>query len=112
MVKDIEFFDGTEAQILALTSSHPKWIERAFYYPSDKDYFYQVLGGRMRPFGKIGSEGTNAGVGVKINGQVMGGVKTAIADTDTVTIPTDYDYNTFALSVAGAINCDGGIHII
>ena len=112
MAKDIEFFDGTEAQILALTSAHPKWIERAFYYPSDKDYFYQILNGRMRPFGKVGSEGTAAGVGVKINGQVLGGVKTHVLSSDSVDIPQLYDYNTFALSVEGEINCNGSINLM
>jgi len=46
---------GTEAQILALLNTSPLWIDLAFYYPSDKAYFYQIQNGVMK---KIGTEAT------------------------------------------------------
>ena len=112
MAQKIEFYDGTEAQILALTPTSDKWVDKAFYYPSDKDYFYRALNGTMHAYGLAGSTGTNAGVGVKLNGQVMGGVKTIIAQSETVDVPQDYDYNTFSLAVNGQINVLGQINIM
>jgi hypothetical protein len=50
-----KFKFGTEVQILALTSASPQWTDLAFYYPSDKAYFYQVQNGVMK---KIGTEAT------------------------------------------------------
>lgn len=112
MAQKIEFYDGTEAQILALTPSSSNWVDKAFYYPLDKDYFYRALNGTMHAYGLAGSAGTNAGVGVKLNGQVMGGAKTTIAQSETVDIPQDYDYNTFTLTVKGQVNVLGQINIM
>jgi len=112
MAQVVKFFDRTEAEILALTTASTEWVDKAFYYPSDKDYFYRALNGTMHAYGLAGSTGTNAGVGVKLNGQVMGGVKTTIAQSETVEVPRDYDYNTFTLTVKGTINVLGQINIM
>lgn len=112
MAQSVKFFDRTEAEILAFTPASPEWVDKAFYYPSDKDYFYRALNGTMHAYGLAGSTGTNAGVGVKLNGQVMGGVKTSIAQSETVDIPEDYDYNTYTLAVNGTVNAYGQINIM
>lgn len=99
---------GTEAQILALTPEDESWVEQAFYWPTDKDYSYQIFDGVMRKKG--GGEGSS--VGVKLNSQTFGGVKTLIEVNDVLDIPENYDYNTFSLGVEGVINCSGQINII
>lgn len=104
----VKYKYGTEAQILALTPSDSDWVERAFYYPTDVDYFYQAFEGVMKPYGT----GLAAGVGVKLNGKVLGGVKTLIEEDDTLTIPANHDYNTYALDVDGIVNCDGQINTL
>jgi hypothetical protein len=107
MAANLNFIYGTEAEILALTPDNPKWKERGFYYPNDQEYFYQALEGQMKQYGG----GSLAGVGVKLNGIVIGGSKTRITAAETLDIPTDYDYNTYTLTVEGQINCNGQINI-
>jgi len=103
-----EFIFGTEIQILALTNDSEFWFELGFYYPSDKDYFYQIIGGVMTK--KCDSNST--AVGIKLNGSVIGGVKTIIEETDVLDIPLNYDYNTFSLQVDGQINNNGQINLM
>ena len=74
MAEPLKFIYGTEAQILALTPASPNWINRAFYYPGDKDYFYQALNGIMKKYGA----GESSGVGHRLNGILMSGPKIAI----------------------------------
>lgn len=105
----LKFIYATEVQILALTPSSNKWVDRAFYYPADKSYFYQALDGVMK---KYSGDATEMGVGVRLNGKVMGVVKTFIEEDETLEIPAKYDYNTFSLSNAGIINCEGKINIL
>lgn len=107
MANPIRFKYGTEAQILALTPDDPRWVDQAFYYPNDKEYFYQAFNGVMRVFGT----GFGAGVGIKLNGQVMGTVKRIIRVNEVLDIPEDYDYNTYTLLNQGIIDCRGQINI-
>jgi len=107
MAATVNFVYGTESQILSLTSDSPKWVEQAFYYPVDTDYFYQALNGVMKQYGG----GSQAGTGIKLNGMVIGGVKRIIETTELLNIPLYYDYNTFTLEVNGIINCDGQINV-
>ena len=58
----LSFKYGTEAQILALTTSSASWVDRAFYYPSDKTYFYQALDGVMKKYGGGGVGVTGIGI--------------------------------------------------
>jgi hypothetical protein len=108
MAEPVKYVYGTEAQILALTRDNPLYFNRAFYYPSDRDYFFQLVDGIMVKYGG----GSTAGVGVKLNGAVMGGVKTLIAETETLDIPDNYDYNTLSLTVDGVIQVNGQINIM
>jgi hypothetical protein len=107
MANPIRFKYGTEAQILALTPADSKWVDQAFYYPNDKDYFYQAFQGVMRIYGS----GSGAGVGIKLNGKVMGTVKRVIREGEVLDIPTDYDYNTYTLRISGIVDCRGQINI-
>jgi len=102
------FIYGTEAQILALTPADDLWKDLAFYYCSDKAYFYQVAEGIMKKYG----DANTAGVGITLNGVVMGVVKTLISEDDILNIPENYDYNTLSLNVEGVINCTGQINIL
>jgi len=104
------FYYGTESQILALTPSSSQWIDRSFYYPIDKTYFYQAFNGTMKKYG--GGDVSLTGIGILLNGKVLGGIKTKIEETDTLEIPENYDYNTFSLIIAGIINCNGQINIV
>lgn len=104
----VEFKYGTEAQILALTPTDSNWIDRAFYYPDDKDYFFQVLNGIMKKYGS----GENATLGIKLNGRGIGGVKTLIETNDILDIPENWDYNTFFLDIDGLIEVEGQINIM
>jgi len=54
------------------------------------------------------------GIGIKINGKVIGGVKKLIESTDVLTIPIYYEYNLFAssLDVDGLIENEGEINYI
>lgn len=108
----VKFYLSTESEILALDTNSSKWVNLAFYYPNDKDYFYQALNGVMRPIGKNGSLGISTGEGVTINGKVMGGVKTNIKQDELVDVPIDYDYNTFSLSVSGSMLITGGLKLM
>jgi hypothetical protein len=108
MAEPVKYIYGTETQILALTDESPLWFNRAFYYPSDKDYFYQLVDGVMVKYGG----GSEAGVGIKLNNSVIGGVKILIEENDVLVIPANYDYNTTSLNVDGVINNDGQINII
>ena len=107
MAETIRFKYGTDEEILALTPSSPNWVNRAFYYPSDKSYFYQALDGVMKRY----AGGEAFGVGAKINDSVIGAIKRYIEPTDTLNIPTYYDYNTYTLDVIGVINNYGQINI-
>jgi hypothetical protein len=109
MATAVKFIYGTEAQILALTSESELWIDRAFYYPSDKDYFYQLLNGEMKLYG-IGTAAA-VGIGITLNDKVIGGVKSRIESEDVLTIPEFYEYNVFSLNIEGVINNNGIIHI-
>ena len=41
---DIKFKESSEQNILNLKIGDAQWVERAFYYPNDKDnIFYQVI---------------------------------------------------------------------
>lgn len=111
-MSSVKFFLSTESEILALLPTSPKWVNLAFYYPEDKDYFYQIVNGVMRPIGKNASIGLNTGEGVTINGKVMGGVKTFIKQDELVDVPVDYDYNTFSLRVSGQMLITGGLKLM
>lgn len=106
----LKFKYGTDAQILALTPDSDAWVNRAFYYPSDKTYFYQALDGVMKKYG-AGGLGVS-GIGITLNDLVIGGVKTLIETNDILEIPVNWDYNTCSLSVEGTINVEGQINII
>lgn len=99
---------GTEAQILALQPTDVAWENRAFYYPEDKDYFFQALDGVMKKY----ASGEGSSVGVKLNGQTFAGIKTLIEENDILEIPENYDYNTFKLNVEGIIDCNGEINVM
>lgn len=105
----ITYFFGTEAQILALTSASPNWVEKAFYYPSDKGYFYQLVDGVMKRYGM--GDGVLLGIGILLNDAVIGGVKTLIETNDVLTIPVNYEYNVYRLTIDGIINSDGVINL-
>ena len=104
----LKFIYATEAQILALLPSESNWNDRAFYYPEDKDYFYQALNGVMKKYGS----GEGSSVGVKLNAQTFGGVKTTIESADVLDIPQFYAYNTTRLNVAGVVEVAGEVNII
>lgn len=104
----IKFVYGTEAQILALVPTDAAWVDRAFYYPEDKPYFYQALDGVMKKYGG----GETSGVGIRLNGSIIGGVKSLIESTDILTIPENYEYNVHRLNVQGNINSEGEINIM
>lgn len=102
----------SESQILALTSSSALWFEKAFYYPNDfprKQYFYRLLDGQMY---QLGSDAELSGVGVKLNGSIIGGVKSLIESNETLNIPVNYEYNLINLQVSGVINCNGIINLL
>ena len=105
------FFTATEAVILALTTASPFWFEYAFYYPTDKSYFYQALGGVLKKYGD-GEADDFFAYGIKLNDKAITGVKTLIEETDVLEIPENYDYNTFTLNVEGTVNCEGQINIM
>lgn len=109
IMASIKFKYGTEAQILALTTDSPNWVNLGFYYPSDKAYFYQVQNGVMK---KIGADVSVVGVGCMINDKVIGGVKPFIAINEVLTVPEEYDYNTFPMTVDGDIILAGNINIL
>jgi hypothetical protein len=108
----VRYVFGTEAQILALTAADELWYDRAFYYPSDQTYFYQVLNGQMKRYGDGVAAAVQTGIGCFLNDKVMGGVKTLIEGVDSLLIPDNYDYNTFRLDVEGLVQCNGQINIL
>jgi hypothetical protein len=110
MAATIRFIYGTEDAILSLSSSSENWVERAFYYPEDKTYFYQALNGQMKRYG--GGDIQLLSVGITLDGRTIGGVKTHIEPEEVLDIPVSYDYNTFSLTVSGDINCNGQINIM
>lgn len=112
MANALKYFYGTEAQILALTPTSANWIELAFYYPTDKDYFYQALNGVMKKYCSSNSTSTETGgKGVFLNGAVIGGVKEKINEDETLEISEDFAYNTYFLETSGIINNLGTINI-
>lgn len=104
----LKFIYGTEAQILALKPVSTNWVDRAFYYPEDQGYFFQARDGVMKKYGA----GESSGVGVRINGDLIGGVKSLIEAAETLTIPENYDYNIHTLNVQGAVDNQGQINLI
>lgn len=100
----VKYFYGTDAQIQALTSESANWHERAFYYPSDRKFFYQVVDGVMVK--------RATGAGCSVNGEVIGGVKRNINEDDLLYIPEDYEYNVLRLNVDGAVEIEGILNII
>jgi hypothetical protein len=110
MADELKFKYGTEAQILALTPSNPKWVNRAFYYPNDRSYFFQALDGVMKKYG--GGTTTEVGIGIFLNDLVIGGVKRVIETNDVLDIPEFWDYDVFTLHVEGIINCMGQINML
>jgi hypothetical protein len=106
----VKYIYGTEAQILSLEPEDGNWIEKAFYYPSDKNYFYQALNGVMKKYGA--GDATQLGVGITLDGKIIGGVKTIILPNEVLDIPENYDYNTYSLYVEGIIVNDGQINIM
>lgn len=54
----------------------------------------------------IGTTLTKSGV-VK----ALCGTKTLIETDEILTIPQNFDYNTFSLTIDGQVNCDGNINI-
>jgi hypothetical protein len=103
----IRFIYGTEAQILELTPLSDKWVERAFYYPEDRPYFYQALNGVMKKYGS----GEDSGIGITLDGRNIGGVKMLIDDNEVLHIPQEWEYNVRRLLVRGIINTFGTINI-
>lgn len=110
MANPVKFIDGTEQQILSLTSDSVNWIEKAFYYPTDKSYFYRIVNGEMVKYGDVDISVT--GVGITLNDKIIGGVKNVIEFTDILQIPENYEYNLLTLQVDGVINCNGTINIL
>ena len=55
----------------------------------------------------------DAGIGIKLNGQVIGGVKQYIQPSDTLVIPVYWQYNIHGVSldIDGIIQNDGEINI-
>ena len=102
----------TEAQILTLTSSSTLWFEYAFYYPSDSNggnYFYRLENGVMV---KKGGGAGIGGIGITLNGLVIGGAKSLIEENDLLNIPENWEYDAKRLNVKGVINCFGEINIL
>jgi len=103
----VKYIYGTEAQILSLVEGDANWIDRAFYYPSDKTYFFQVDNGVMKKYGA----GVFQGVGVTLNGFIVGGIKELIEAEEVLNIPNNYAYNSYYLTVEGSVDCSGTINI-
>ena len=106
----IKFIYGTEAQILALTPESLYWVEKAFYYPEDKSYFYQIVNNVLVKYGQ--GDSTSVGIGITLNNKVIGGVKTKIENDDVLDIPLDWEYNCTHLVVEGVINNNGELNIL
>ena len=104
MANLVEYFFNTEAAILALTPTDEEWVNMAFYYPNDKEYYYRIIDGIMQR--------STAGIGVKVNGFLISGSKQKILGNETLEVPEGFEYNTHRLDVDGIINCDGEINIL
>lgn len=105
----------SEAEILALTSSDALWYDLGFYYPNDnpyKPYYYRVIHGKMQKYNVEENIIDIDGLGITLNGNVIGGVKNNIDITDELNIPENWEYNIKSLTVNGEINCSGDINII
>jgi hypothetical protein len=61
-----------------------------------------------------GGGGGFGGVGIKLNGQVIGGVKSLIEENEILDIPSFWEYNIFFLDIDGRIDIDanGSINIL
>ena len=112
----IEFYDSTDEKINALTPASQNWVEKGIYWPRDKDYFYRIVDGILIPIGKGAStaiaSGEGVGVGIKLDGKVIGGVKSLILQAEELIIPQDWEYNVFSLCVQGVICNFGTINIM
>ena len=115
---DIKFKESSEQNILNLKIGDTQWVERAFYYPSDKDnIFYQVINGRMRKFdctlgsGTSTSETAQEAIGILLNSKMYSGYKMNIIESDILFIPEDYEYHGNYLTINGLVNCEGIISI-
>lgn len=112
----VEFFDSTEENILALTPVDPQWKEFGLYWPRNKDYFYRIVNGVLVAIGKTASEsvssGEGVGIGIKLNGKVIGGVKSTINASETLEIPEDWEYNCYNFAVWGNVTNFGQINIM
>lgn len=115
-MEKIVFFDTTDEKILALTPVDPNWKELAIYWPRGKDYFYRIVDGVLIAIGKNSSTaidtGDGIGAGITLNGKVIGGVKSLIAENELLHIPADWEYNAFNLCVRGNITTFGSINIM
>lgn len=109
MESTIAFFYGSEESILQLTPESGYWVERAFYYPVDKTYFYQAFEGSLKKYGA--GDVSVIGEGITINSKVIGGVKYFILEDDILYVPEYYEYNIYKLSLSGSINNNGVINI-
>ena len=97
----------SEQEILNLVDTDELWFDQGFYYPNDtptKPYYYRLVNGVMVKY-------NSSGIGVTLNGSVIGGVKSLIEAEDILEIPVNYEYNLVNLQVDGIINCDGEINI-
>ena len=103
----------SEVELLSMTDADPQWYDQGFYYPNDvpiKPYYYRVVTGVMTQY--AGGDVSVVGVGISLNEKVIGGVKTLIENGDILTIPENFDYNTYSLNVSGVVNNSGQINIM
>lgn len=110
MADVVKYFFNTEAQILALTHLHPQWEEKAFYYPSDKSYFYQIFDGVLKKYGQ--GDVSLSSVGVLLNNKIIGGSKNFIETSDILQVPDYFQYFVRNLKVDGEIKSDGEIFVM
>lgn len=103
----------SEAEILALTASDPKWYDQGFYYPNDipiKPYYYRIVSGSMVQY--AGGDVSIVGLGITLNDKILAGIKTLIESSDILTIPENFDYNSYRLNISGVVNNTGQINIM
>ena len=110
MATAVKYYTGTEAQILSLSPASPQWAELAFYYPTDKTYFYRIVNNSMQKYGA--GDLNLLGIGILLNDKVLGGFKSYILPSDVLTIPENYEYNGYLLNIEGVVNCNGTINIL
>lgn len=106
----VRFYNNTEAKILALMPNDPQWVDFAFYYPSDKSYFYRIVNGVIVQYGA--GDVSIVGAGITLNEKVIGGVKRLIEIDDILNIPKNWEYNPMKLAVSGTITNNGTINVI